>query len=122
MPLPSRNHERAALASGMVSVDADGRVWRHWRAGRPVSPPYRAETLRPDGYMVVPLVLSGRPVRILAHRLVYVALVGPVPPGAMVRHWSRDRADNRPSNLVLVRAAAGGAGAAGVPDGGAVHG
>lgn len=101
MPPPSRSYERDALAAGDVAVDAEGRVHRVRRYGRPCAP-YRAERPSPDGYLVVPLALDGRRVRLLAHRLVYEARIGPIPEGHLVRQRNGDRADNRPGNLVAV--------------------
>ena len=99
MPRPTRSYERAALDTGLVVADAEGRVWRLRRFGR-LCAPYRAESPRADGYLAVPLSLGGRRVRVLAHRLVYEARVGPIPAGWVVRHRNGQRADNRPENLV----------------------
>lgn len=101
MPPPSRSYERAALAAGDVTVDAEGRVYRIRRHGRPCAP-YRAESPTLDGYLVVPLRLRSLRVRLLAHRLVYEARIGPIPEGYLVRQRNGDRADNRPANLVAV--------------------
>ncbi len=101
MPPPSRSYERAALAAGDVAVDAEGQVYRVRRYGRPCAP-YRAERPNLDGYLVVPLALGGRRVRLLAHRLVYEARVGPIPEGHLVRQRNGNRADNRPENLVAI--------------------
>lgn len=108
MPRPTRDYERVALQAGLVRVDAEGRVWRLMRRWRPCAP-YRAECGRSHGYLMVPLSLPGPAgravrVRILAHRLVYAARVGPLAPGVLVRHRNRDRADNRPENLLAVAA------------------
>jgi len=94
-----RSYEGAALAAGLFGVDAEGRVWRLRRFGRPCAP-YRAESPRADGYLAVPLVLGCRRVRVLAHRLVYEARVGSIPDGWIVRQRNGARADNRPENLV----------------------
>jgi hypothetical protein len=101
VPPPSRSYERAALAAGDVTVDAEGRVHRVRRYGRPCAP-YLAARPNLDGYLVVPLALAGRRVRLLAHRLVYEARIGPIPEGHLVRQRNGDRADNRPENLVVV--------------------
>jgi len=99
MPRPARSYERAALKAGLLAVDAEGRVWRLRRFGRPCAP-YRAESPRADGYLAAPLSLAGRRVRVLAHRLVFEARVGRIPGGWVVRHRNGQRADNRPENLV----------------------
>jgi hypothetical protein len=120
VPRPSRDYERAALATGTFRVDAQGGVWRVRHYGKPCAPS-RADGLQGDGYRSVYLRLGGRRTRVLAHRLVWVALRGPIPPGLVVRHRSQDRGDNRPENLILARpsvplrgAATGAAAATGV--------
>lgn len=105
MPRRSRDYERTALDAGLVRVDTAGAVWKLRRAGLPCAP-YRAESQRRDGYLAVPLFLDGRRVRLLAHRLVYEARVGPIPEGHRVRQRNGDRSDNRPSNLMAVPATA----------------
>lgn len=100
MPRRSRDYEAAALASGTFRVGADGAVWRVRHYGKPCAPS-RADGLQSDGYRSVYLRLGSRRVRVLAHRLVWVALRGPIRPGLVVRHRSRDRGDNRPENLIL---------------------
>lgn len=101
MPRPSRAYERAALAAGDVAVDTAGAVWRIRRWGKRCAP-YRAEGPARSGYLIVPMVLDGRQVRLLAHRLVYAARVGPIPEGYLVRQRNGDRGDNRPENLEAV--------------------
>lgn len=123
MPRPPHCYERAALATGEIVVDPMGQVWRSRRSGRPCAP-YRADGRQGDGYRSVYLRLGGRRVRVLAHRLVYEALVGRIPDGYFVRQCNGDRSDNRPSNLVAVppgallapRAATGASAATGVSD------
>jgi hypothetical protein len=100
MPPPSANLEAAALASGVLTVDPKGRVWRHMRFGRPCKP-YRAEGPL-KGYLVVTVYLEGRQRMLYAHRLAHVALVGPIPDGHLVLNRNGDRHDNRPENLKLV--------------------
>ena len=103
MPRPSRGYERAALAAGLVSVDAQGRVFRIRRFGVPCAG-YKAERRRADGVLLVPLSLDGRRVDLVAARLVYEARIGPIPDGHLVRQRNGDRSDNRPENLVAVPA------------------
>lgn len=124
MPSLSPGYEAAMLATGVVTVDARGRVWRRERHGRPCAP-YRAEGPR-NGYLVVTVYLDGRQRAAYAHRLAYVALVGPIPEGHLVRNRNGDHSDNRPANLEVVpptstpvvrrRAATGVSGASGVDD------
>jgi hypothetical protein len=80
------------VASGELRIDEEGRVWR--RDGS------RAEKPGSKGYLIVRASIDGEGrVHALAQRLVYRVLVGPIPPGRMVNHKNRQRADNRPGNL-----------------------
>ncbi len=90
--------EALAAACGAVQVDAEGRVWRVTRYGRPCTP-YRAESPGKAGALVVALCLSGRRLRIPAHRLVYHLLVGPIAPGTKLSWRDGDRSNNRPANI-----------------------
>lgn len=81
-----------ALRNGALRVEPDGSIWRP--DGR------RAETVD-DGYGRVRVWES--PLRMaMAHRVVWIAINGPIPPGARVAHANRRRHDNRPANLTLV--------------------
>ncbi len=102
MPRRGHNHETAAVASGTFRVDSDGGIWRVRRCGM-ACVPHRADGVQKDGYRAVHLRIDGRRVRVLAHRLVYVARFGPIPEGWVVRHRDRDRAENHPANLYLAR-------------------
>jgi len=101
VPRRSRDYEQAALDLGTFRVDSQGRVWRVRHYGKPCAPS-RADGVQGDGYRSVYLRLDARRVRVLAHRLVYVALIGAIPDGWVVRHRNRNRAENHPSNLLLV--------------------
>jgi hypothetical protein len=102
MPRPNAGYEVAALASGCFRIDPDGYVWRVRRRGKACSP-YRADAVGSDGYRGVYVTVGHRRRRVLAHRLVWVSQKGPIPDGFVVRHWNRDRGDNRPENLYLAR-------------------
>lgn len=85
-----------ALAAGSLTVDAEtGAI--HRANGK------RAEYPRPNGYGVVSLYEPGQGARVVgAHRVVWLALHGPIPPGLQVNHRNKRRWDNRPENLELV--------------------
>lgn len=88
----NRFQEETVWASGKFTVDADGRVWRNDR---------RAEN-RTGGYLQVKVMIAGKRYYTCAHRLVWRALVGPIPHGMVVNHINGVKDDNRPSNLELV--------------------
>ena len=57
-----------------------------------------------NGYVqVVVRATDGRRHVVKGHRLVWRALRGPIPAGSHVRHRNRQRGDNRPENLDLIR-------------------
>lgn len=97
------------VSRGYFSVDSEGRIWRHRihrKGGKSnltwlkLDEPRRAETNEGD-YLAVKMELWSRSRSILAHRAVYLVLVGPIPDGYVVNHKSEtgDKHDNRPSNL-----------------------
>lgn len=80
-----------ALRNGALRVEPDGSIWR---------PDGRRAEMVDDGYGRVrvwdcPLRLA------MAHRVVWIAAHGPIPPGARVAHLNGKRFDNRPVNLTL---------------------
>jgi hypothetical protein len=79
-----------ALADGHLTVDPEtGAIYRGGR---------RAESPSPKAYGVV----SVGHTTIGAHRLVWLALHGPIPGDLLVNHINKRPWDNRPSNLELV--------------------
>jgi hypothetical protein len=98
--VPSRYNDRlihAALASGLVTADPDtGIVYN--RAGRALGG-------RNNGYLRVNLPDPAEPGRrryVQAHRIVWIAANGPIPPGLEPNHKDLNRSNNRLSNLELV--------------------
>lgn len=95
---------------GLLRIDADGSVWRVAvvRQGRvvPVSP-RRAESVGSKGYLRIVLGVPGRGVTcsVAAHRVVYTALVGPIPDGLQINHRDLQKQNNAPSNLEVVSGA-----------------
>lgn len=79
-----------ALADGTLTVDAEtGAIYRDGQ---------RAESPSQDGYGIV----SVGHTTIGAHRLVWLALHGPIPGDLLVNHINKRPWDNRPANLELV--------------------
>jgi hypothetical protein len=102
-------YAKAHVTAGVLRVDPDGSVWRCKRRRGEVwsdMKPRRVENLGGKGYLRVSLhVGQGYPLAIvMAHRLVYELLVGPIPGGLEIDHINGDKRDNRPSNLEPVTA------------------
>jgi hypothetical protein len=87
----NRFQEEQVWASGKFTVDSDGRVWRKAK---------RAEG-RAGGYLQVKVMIRGKRYYTCAHRLVWLALKGPIPKGLVVNHKNGKKDDNRPCNLEL---------------------
>lgn len=92
------------IAAGRLRVHEDGRVeykrisfdspWREPIAELVVAPGRK----RKGGYHRVRVC----GIRILLHRLVWLALRGPIPDGLVINHRNGDKLDNRLSNLELM--------------------
>lgn len=90
----------AALSRGLVKVDPEtGQV----SSGRFRSKPTLG-TANAKGYRVCTIVLDGRRCQAKIHRLVWMSVNGPIPPGLVIDHINRDKADNRLANLRLADA------------------
>jgi hypothetical protein len=88
----NRFQEEQVWASGKFTVDSEGRIWRGNR---------RAEN-RTGQYLQVKVMIDKVRYYTCAHRLVWRALVGPIPPGLVINHKNGCKSDNRPENLELV--------------------
>jgi hypothetical protein len=99
----------ALVAAGVLSIDDEGRVWRHriWNHGRWLEvTPRRAENIGGKGYLRVSLhVPKLGLVQTMAHRLVYTCKVGPIHEGLQINHLDLDKQNNRPANLETVTSA-----------------
>lgn len=112
VPANHRLAERKLIAlvnDGEWEIDDEGRIWRvavrrGCKAGGSHLVPCarrRVEKLMPSGYMLVRAMRDGVRVVGLAHRLVWQAKNGDIPPGMTVNHRNGIRDDNRPKNLEL---------------------
>lgn len=91
------------VRSGYFRVDEDGSVWRQLvgtRTGRRRTiEPTRADYRDNNGYH---RIRFGKRGTITAHRLVWLALCGPIPVGLEVNHKNLNKSDNRIANLETV--------------------
>ena len=97
-----------AVKSGRMSIDAEGRVWKHWRRTQSgtlshYNPPRRADKADKLGYCRIGVPMgNGRNTIVYAHRLVWVYHNGPIPRGLEVNHIDGNKSNNRLSNLEVV--------------------
>jgi hypothetical protein len=96
------------IANGVLSVDSEGRIWRHailsrgtWR---PVTP-RRAESIGGKGYLRLMLQIEGRLRGVGAHRVIWSHVNGEIPADMQINHRDLNKQHNAPENLELVTAA-----------------
>lgn len=108
------SYAKAHVEAGILRVDSMGRVWRCfiWRHGRyyPITErrgARRAENVGGKGYYRVTIKLPDdkKAATVMAHKLVYEVLVGPIPPGLEIDHKNTIKTDNDPRNLEPVTGA-----------------
>jgi len=91
MPKSNDHHALAQLDAGALTVNADlGVVYLH---GRPAT----GKTVY--GYVRVSLP-NGK--QVLAHRVIWLAVHGPIANGLVINHRNRQRDDNRLDNLEAI--------------------
>jgi len=104
-PLTAMAYALKLLRTGVLSIDGEGRIWRHFvldRWGnRKAIEPRRAENASKKGYLRLSLNLpgKGKVVCVLAHRVVWTWLKGQIPDGLQINHDDLNKANNRPGNL-----------------------
>jgi hypothetical protein len=109
-PIDSRSKDEIFMdlvRSGVLSVDSDGRIWRHSATTRGGGRTYefperRAECLGKRGYLCLSLKLNRKTRSIGAHRIVWIHFNGPIPIDKEINHINAIRTDNRPSNLEAI--------------------
>lgn len=91
------------VRDGFFRIDGFGRIWRHEVFGRTgkrrVITPRIADHPRKDGYLEVRVVVNGKELRALSHRIVRMNENGPVEEGIEVNHKNGRRSENQPTNL-----------------------
>lgn len=95
------------LKHGILSIDEQGRVWRHGdRRARGVykeyAVPKRAENVGGKGYLRVAIWCGGRVRNVAAHRLVWEAAHGEILERLEINHKNGNKQDNCLDNLELV--------------------
>lgn len=100
-----RAHE--LVADGTLRIDNEGRIWRCAlisHGTRREIQPRRAETISGKGYLALALQMpdTKRLAKVMAHRLVWETLRGPIPDGMQINHKDLNKANNHPNNLEVV--------------------
>jgi len=91
MPKSNDDHALAQLDAGTLTINADlGVVYLH---GKPAT----CKTVH--GYVRISLP-NGK--QVLAHRVMWLAVHGPIADGLVINHRNRQRDDNRLSNLEAI--------------------
>ncbi|HEA68236.1 MAG TPA: HNH endonuclease [Desulfobacterales bacterium] len=99
------------IASGELSIDEQGRIWRlKRRFGKKVGGNYirhikkkRAEnTIGSGRYLQVKIMHKGQRIHCTAGRLVWQYFHGDIPDGLCINHKNGIKYDNRPDNLEIV--------------------
>lgn len=92
---------------GVLVLDPNaGKIWRlaegnsdgTWRRCRR----RRAEHSRSDGYLRIRATVQGVRHQVSAHRVIWMAVHGPIPEGYTIDHVNGKRSDNRIDNLDAV--------------------
>lgn len=94
---------------GILSIDRQGRIWRHRRtfynwsgATKTIvfNPPKRAEhSNMGNGYLSLQLKVGNKSCRAMAHRVVWIYFNGEILDGKEINHINGKKSDNRLSNL-----------------------
>jgi hypothetical protein len=104
---PALHYAMFLLASGVLSLDRQGRFWRHATVMRRgtlwLTTPRRAECVSGKGYLRLTLYIPTMGLRsVQAHRVIWTIRRGPIPVGLQVNHKDLDKTNNRLGNLELL--------------------
>jgi hypothetical protein len=104
---PAMQYALFLLGIGVLSVDNQGRFWRHATMTRRgtlwLKVPRRAESLSGKGYFRLTLYIPTIGLRsVQAHRVVWTKNHGQIPDEMQVNHKDLDKKNNIPSNLELL--------------------
>jgi hypothetical protein len=95
------------IAIGVLRIDNNGHIWKEkrlmpgglWKA----ITPRRIESPGKRGYLYVVVgVGGGKTMQVLAHRLIWTYLRGPIPEGLQINHKDMCTSNNHPDNLEVV--------------------
>lgn len=101
-----------AVRAGMFQIDPNGAIWKvaelrgnRWNKRVSLRAVKRRRAEHDQGqYLQVRHMTQGVRTYCLAHRLVWLHFMGPIPEGMQINHKNGDKKDNRPGNLELVTA------------------
>lgn len=104
---PAMQYAMFLLGIGVLSIDSQGRFWRHATITRRgtlwLKTPRRAESLSGNGYLRLTLYIPTIGIRsVQAHRVVWTKNHGPIPDGMQVNHKDLNKQNNRENNLELL--------------------
>ena len=110
VPWSKLDHALSLVADGTLSIDSEGRVWRHFektKGGRRAVETRRADRPTTKGYMSITFSRPGRTGTrsVLVHVLVWTLANGSIPAGLQVNHKDLNKANNRLDNLEAVTGA-----------------
>lgn len=108
-PIPANAMEECLrlISIGALQIDDNGHVWKKKRlvsggVWRDITP-RRIESSGRRGYLYVVFgVGTGKTMQVLAHRLVWTFLHGPIPEGLQINHKDMCTSNNHPDNLEVV--------------------
>lgn len=96
------------LRQGILSLDEEGRLWRHAiivRGQWAQIEKRRAENVGSKGYLRLTIQTEGKLRSVMAHRVVWEWLKGPIPDGLQINHKDLNKQNNTIDNLELLTGA-----------------
>lgn len=92
------------LRDGTLAIDDFGQVWRKAMIVHGLVKsiePRRAENVGGKGYLRISVSVNGRVNCVMAHRLIWIWLNGPIADGLQINHIDGNKQNNNPVNLEL---------------------